>query len=514
MLTNRDFCYIIEKTHHDLIQRGNMLHFICNPISGNGKASKAADTIMTKLNDSDIPYEFHFSDEKGHATQIARELTEQGYKDIIVVGGDGTLHEVLNGLCDPKQVNLGLIASGSGNDLGGFVGIPKDPIAALDIILNGTPKPTDYLMCSGIRGINVLGTGVDVDILKRCYKSKILKGKFKYMISTLISVFLYKYPHATVTVDGKEYLTKEQLEAAVTNGELIIDSPYYEKGILPFSSQVSYTEIEGTPAVRYCVKEGHPGIFRYLITTFFVTKGERPVSATYFAQGMTASVQNESGISIAPAGVSGILNYVFRVILILLIIWAIHVLLVLATIFRVSPRHPRGRFMKIIVDAYAPNYNPKVEYTNVNVRTSTRFIYKRLFPFCFKTPQKDKGCGEMKMKVVDRDSFQFSIDSPDECIIYDSDRRISNPKGVRTLNEFIELVANREMPEYIDNLTNETLCDMFSHDHIVFEGGHAANLVVPGKPYPFTHDAHTPYLAFYSGNTLLYVVCFVPFTNQ
>ncbi|MBE5818081.1 MAG: diacylglycerol kinase family lipid kinase [Clostridiales bacterium] len=181
-----------------------MLHFICNPISGNGKASKAADTIMTKLNDSDIPYEFHFSDEKGNATQIARELTEKGYKDIIVVGGDGTLHEVLNGLCDPKQVNLGLIASGSGNDLGSFVGIPKDPIAALDIILNGTPKPTDYLMCSGIRGINVLGTGVDVDILKRCYKSKILKGKFKYMISTLISVFLYKYPHATVTVDGKD----------------------------------------------------------------------------------------------------------------------------------------------------------------------------------------------------------------------------------------------------------------------------------------------------------------------
>ena len=352
-----------------------------------------------------------------------------------------------------------------------------------------------------------------VKILPTAYVVEVLKGpdgevdRFKLSENEVSAYF-------AVTVDGKEYLTKEQLEAAVTNGELIIDSPYYEKGILPFSSQVSYTEIEGTPAVRYCVKEGHPGIFRYLITTFFVTKGERPVSATYFAQGMTASVQNESGISIAPAGVSGILNYVFRVILILLIIWAIHVLLVLATIFRVSPRHPRGRFMKIIVDAYAPNYNPKVEYTNVNVRTSTRFIYKRLFPFCFKTPQKDKGCGEMKMKVVDRDSFQFSIDSPDECIIYDSDRRISNPKGVRTLNEFIELVANREMPEYIDNLTNETLCDMFSHDHIVFEGGHAANLVVPGKPYPFTHDAHTPYLAFYSGNTLLYVVCFVPFTNQ
>lgn len=180
-----------------------MLHLICNPTSGSGKAQKAADAVITKLNELNIPFEIHYSERKGHTAQIANELTSAGCTDIVVVGGDGTLHDVLNGLQDPKLVNLGLIACGSGNDFAGFAGIPKDPLAALDIILNGTTKPTDYLVCSGVRGINVLGMGVDVDILKRCYKSKILKGKFKYMISTLMSVFLYKYPHATVIADGK-----------------------------------------------------------------------------------------------------------------------------------------------------------------------------------------------------------------------------------------------------------------------------------------------------------------------
>ncbi len=180
-----------------------MFHFIINPTSGNGKSIKAREAVESVLNAMNVEYRFHETDRKHHAVRIVRELTRSGERDIVVMGGDGTLHEVLNGLHDPQNVNLGLIPCGSGNDFAVSAKIPEDPVAALDIVLKGETKFTDYMVCSGVRGINVMGTGVDVEILKRCYRSKILKGKMKYLISTLITVFSYKYPHTTVTRGGK-----------------------------------------------------------------------------------------------------------------------------------------------------------------------------------------------------------------------------------------------------------------------------------------------------------------------
>ena len=109
------------------------------------------------------------------------------------MGGDGTMNEVLNGLTNLETVRYGIIPCGSGNDFAGSANIPLDVSAALDIILNGTTKPTDFLVCDGVRGLNAIGTGIDVEILRRCEKSKILKGKLKYFNSLLISLIKFKF---------------------------------------------------------------------------------------------------------------------------------------------------------------------------------------------------------------------------------------------------------------------------------------------------------------------------------
>lgn len=181
-----------------------MLNFICNPISGNSKASKAMATIRSELERLNVEYEFHITEEKRHATRLARQLTQEGYTDIVVIGGDGTLHEVLNGIVNPEKVTLGIIPCGSGNDFANVAKIPLEPLAALKLILSGNAKYTDYMVCSGIRGINIMGTGVDVEILKRCYKSKIIKGKLKYAISTVLSIISYKYPHVEAIINGQK----------------------------------------------------------------------------------------------------------------------------------------------------------------------------------------------------------------------------------------------------------------------------------------------------------------------
>ncbi len=168
-----------------------MLNFIYNPNAGSGKAAKCYKTISAELKKRNIPHIFHNTCCKGHATQLANQITSAGYRDIVIMGGDGTIHETLNGIIDPSSVRLGIIPCGSGNDFAASSKIPSDPVSALDIILSDKSKYIDYMECSGVRGINIIGTGIDLEILKRCYKYKMLKGKLKYIISTISSLIKY-----------------------------------------------------------------------------------------------------------------------------------------------------------------------------------------------------------------------------------------------------------------------------------------------------------------------------------
>ena len=142
-----------------------MLNFIYNPCAGSGKSQKYYDIISKELKNSGIEHAFFETKGKSHATKIANELTSNGNSDIIVMGGDGTLHEVLNGLSNPANVNLGLIPCGSGNDFAASANIPSSPLDALGVILSGNTKYVDFMDCSGVRGISALARSFASEIL-------------------------------------------------------------------------------------------------------------------------------------------------------------------------------------------------------------------------------------------------------------------------------------------------------------------------------------------------------------
>ncbi len=195
-----------------------MLHFIYNPIAGSGLARKARMAIAPCL--KDIPHQFHETQYKRHAAELVRALTAGGETEIIAMGGDGTLNEVLNGLADPAKVRLGLIPCGSGNDFAAAVKLPADPVEALFIILNGEAKYTDYMECSGVRGINAIGTGIDVDILRRYARMKLLKGSAAYLSSLISTVMTYRARRfEEVKEDGA--VSHEALIACAGNGRSI-----------------------------------------------------------------------------------------------------------------------------------------------------------------------------------------------------------------------------------------------------------------------------------------------------
>ena len=170
-----------------------MLNFIYNPTAGKGKAQRFRISIEEKLKSLGVAYCFWETHAPREAGKIARELTQKGEKDIIAMGGDGTVNEVLNGLADTDGVRLGIVPCGSGNDFAAAVGIPATPQGALDVLLNCEPKPTDYLECSGVRGLNIIGAGIDVEILKLCYKAKVLKGSLNYFVSLLRCLMVFEF---------------------------------------------------------------------------------------------------------------------------------------------------------------------------------------------------------------------------------------------------------------------------------------------------------------------------------
>lgn len=114
-------------------------HFIVNAKSRSGMGGMAWKMLEPELKKRRTDYLCHLTERKGHAKKIAAQITEDGKKHtLIVMGGDGTVNEVINGIADPSKVMFGYIPIGSSNDFARGLGLEKDPLKALNIIL----KPT------------------------------------------------------------------------------------------------------------------------------------------------------------------------------------------------------------------------------------------------------------------------------------------------------------------------------------------------------------------------------------
>lgn len=115
-----------------------MYNIIVNPASKSGRGARIWSSLEPVLKEKNVPYQVFFSEKSGHVIQIVRELTISVSEPLklIVLGGDGTLNEVLQGITDFDKVQVGYIPTGSSNDLARDLKLSKDPAAILAGILN------------------------------------------------------------------------------------------------------------------------------------------------------------------------------------------------------------------------------------------------------------------------------------------------------------------------------------------------------------------------------------------
>lgn len=196
-----------------------MYHFIINPKSSSGKGIRHWWTVKDELDRQQITYTADFTKRVGHAIELAKKICQvnEGPKNIVVLGGDGTLNEVINGIDDFDEVILGYIPSGSSNDLARSLKIPKNPLKALTNIL----KPNkfiylDYGEMTFEDGNQKLrrfgcssGLGYDAGVCEEVQRSVLKKrlnglgaGKFIYLAIAIKQLLTTELQDATITVDN------------------------------------------------------------------------------------------------------------------------------------------------------------------------------------------------------------------------------------------------------------------------------------------------------------------------
>ena len=204
-----------------------MYHFIVNLNSRTGKAKKIWEDLRKELDRCEVMYALHETKYAGHAIEISRRLvrTAEDKVKIVVLGGDGTFNEVINGARDFDKVEFGYIPTGSGNDLARGLALPADPMENLNRILTSTDYWNMDLGClSWDEGESKkyfavsTGVGVDADVCRRALSSTLKKvlnkiglGKLTYAILTLQSLFALPYMNAHIVADGQDYGIKEKV---------------------------------------------------------------------------------------------------------------------------------------------------------------------------------------------------------------------------------------------------------------------------------------------------------------
>jgi len=192
---------------------------IVNPNAGSGKGKKDWDRISDLLSREKITHSTRFTEKKGHATEFARDAIENGFRQLISIGGDGTLNEVLNGVytqnkITPDEILIGMIPVGTGNDWGRMFGIPTVYEGAVNVIREKKVMLHDvglvrYYSGSGQESryfLNIAGLGFEALVVNKTNKQKD-KGKSNqalYFYNLLSSLISFNITRADIIIDGEK----------------------------------------------------------------------------------------------------------------------------------------------------------------------------------------------------------------------------------------------------------------------------------------------------------------------
>lgn len=239
--------------------------------SGAGKASREWPRIESMLTARAIAFSAVCTDHAYHAIELAREAVCAGFRKLLVIGGDGAVHEVLNGLysqteVNPSEVTVGLIPVGSGNDWARLHMIPHNvdravgliadaqthtrvqDVARVDTQMDGKPY-SRYMM-------NIGGLGFDAEVVRRfeLAKAKGHAGDKQYFKSLISGFFSYRMLKFRVSVDGKEFFRGPALSVAMGIGKFCGGGLMQTPEAVPDDGLIDLTVVRSIRKLKFLFK--------------------------------------------------------------------------------------------------------------------------------------------------------------------------------------------------------------------------------------------------------------------
>ena len=187
---------------------------IINPISGVGRQKTIEKVFEQHLDHSRFDYDIRYTERAGHATDIAREGSTQGYDAVIAVGGDGSINEVSAGLIG-THTTMGIIPCGSGNGMARHLKLPLVPEKAIEVINTYHTETIDTIDVNGHSYASIAGVGFDAYVARR-FKFTKTRGFAGYARILFTEYPRYKAKEYRLVIDGKEY-TRKALMISVAN---------------------------------------------------------------------------------------------------------------------------------------------------------------------------------------------------------------------------------------------------------------------------------------------------------
>lgn len=196
---------------------GRRALIIFNPTAGRGRASKSWPQIEEALEASlGGSMEVATTEGPGHATELAAKASGNGFNMVLACGGDGTIHEVINGLGGQNgSPPLAIVPAGTGNDFARTLGIPLDSVKAASGLARPRLTHIDLGKVGDRYFANVGGVGFDAEVAAEVNKAgRLLRGAVPYVWAVLKKLFTYSATDLTVYLDD-ERLDRRALLVAV-----------------------------------------------------------------------------------------------------------------------------------------------------------------------------------------------------------------------------------------------------------------------------------------------------------
>jgi diacylglycerol kinase (ATP) len=206
---------------------------LVNPAAGGGHAAKLLPGLREFAGQRGWEVEICVAENPEDLAAKARDAAKAGRERILVLGGDGTFQVLLNAVADHPEIILGVIPAGGGNDLAASLGLPRDPLRAAALLLDGEPCSMDVVRVRTAEGGERLytgggGVGLDAEAARHANGAfRNLRGRLRYLLAMVRALFGFHSVHVRIAISGTEPRSLEATALLVA----VLNTPSYGAGV-------------------------------------------------------------------------------------------------------------------------------------------------------------------------------------------------------------------------------------------------------------------------------------------